>query len=107
MAASSSPVGAPRTVRAVVLDTDGVTTDFAPTHTAAWKKTFDACPETYPGPRPLDERGDHRRPADGRSRQEVGVDRTETDGSADDLRRHGADVVVADPGDLLPGGEPG
>lgn len=52
-------------------------------------------------------RGDHRRPVDGRSHQEVGVDRTETDGGADDLRRHGADAVVAGPGDLLPGGETG
>ncbi|WP_326698453.1 HAD-IA family hydrolase [Streptomyces sp. NBC_01754] len=35
----------------------------------------------------------------------VGVDRTQGGGSADDLRRHGADVVVGDPGELLPGGE--
>ncbi|AWL39363.1 MULTISPECIES: hypothetical protein [unclassified Streptomyces] len=99
MAASSSPVGAPRTVRAVVFDTDGVITDSTPRRAAARKKAPDARP---------DGRDDHRRPVDGRSPQEVvGADRTETDDSADDLRRHGADAVVADPGELLPGWEAG
>ncbi|WP_406410391.1 hypothetical protein OG923_18020 [Streptomyces halstedii] len=108
MAASSSPVGAPRTVRAVVLDTDGVITDSAPTHAAARKKASGARLEkTRPAQWPFDGRDDHRRPADGRSRQEVGVDRTETDDSADDSRRYGTDTVVADPGDPLPGGEAG
>nr|WP_308123320.1 hypothetical protein [Streptomyces halstedii] len=97
MAASSSPVGAPRTVRAVVFDTDGVITDSTPRRAAAREKASDARP---------DGRDDHRRPVDGRSPQEVvGADRT--DDSADDLRRHGADAVVADPGELLPGGEAG
>ncbi|MFE9719078.1 hypothetical protein [Streptomyces halstedii] len=97
MAASSSPVGAPRTVRAVVFDTDGVITDSTPRRAAARKKASDARP---------DGRDDHRRPVDGRSPQEVvGADRTETDDSADDSRRYGTDTVVADPGDPLPGGE--
>ena len=35
----------------------------------------------------------------------VGVDRTDGPEGAADLRRHGADLVVADPGDLLITGE--
>lgn len=35
----------------------------------------------------------------------IGVDRTDSPEGAGDLRRHGADLVVADPGDLLITGE--
>ncbi|MER6156329.1 HAD-IA family hydrolase [Streptomyces sp. NPDC001868] len=62
-----------RDVRAVVFDTDGVITDSARVHAAAWKTAFDAFlgahPPEAPGQRrPFDTRDDYLRYVDGRSR---------------------------------------
>ncbi|MEU6577555.1 HAD-IA family hydrolase [Streptomyces sp. NPDC046805] len=66
-------VPALRDVDAVVLDTDGVITDSARLHAAAWKAAFDAfiseCPPEEPGHRrPFDTQDDYLRYVDGRSR---------------------------------------
>ncbi|MDT9699255.1 beta-phosphoglucomutase family hydrolase [Streptomyces sp. P17] len=60
-------------VRAVVFDTDGVITDSARVHAAAWKEAFDAFlrahPSTDPGQRrPFDVGDDYLRYVDGKSR---------------------------------------
>ncbi|WNZ06670.1 HAD-IA family hydrolase [Streptomyces sp. 11x1] len=60
-------------VRAVVFDTDGVITDSARLHAAAWKTAFDAFLRAHPpgAPRqgrPFDVRDDYLRFVDGRSR---------------------------------------
>ena len=60
-----------RHVRAVVLDTDGVITDSAGIHAAAWRRAFDAClRERASGSaaRPFDPDEDYRDYVDGRSR---------------------------------------
>ncbi|MFS8204757.1 HAD family hydrolase [Streptomyces sp. CWNU-52B] len=62
-----------REIGAVVLDTDGVITDSARVHAAAWKSAFDAFLRAHPpedprGRRPFDERDDYLRYVDGRSR---------------------------------------
>ncbi len=59
-------------VEGVVFDTDGVITDSARVHAAAWKAAFDAClkahpPADPPARRPFD-REDYLRYVDGRSR---------------------------------------
>jgi HAD superfamily hydrolase (TIGR01509 family) len=64
-----------RGVDAVVLDTDGVITDSARIHAAAWKTAFDACLRAHPpddpaARRPFDVRDDYLRHVDGRSRQD-------------------------------------
>ncbi|ALC25175.1 HAD family hydrolase [Streptomyces pristinaespiralis] len=64
-----------RGVDAVVLDTDGVITDSAKIHAAAWKTAFDACllahpPDDPAARRPFDVRDDYLRHVDGRSRQD-------------------------------------
>ncbi|MFF9867517.1 HAD family hydrolase [Streptomyces sp. NPDC013953] len=62
-----------RAVRAVVLDTDGVVTDSAAVHAAAWKEAFDAFLAAGPPGdparrRPFDPGEDYLRYVDGRSR---------------------------------------
>lgn len=62
-----------RGVRAVVFDTDGVITDSAKVHAAAWKVAFDAFLRAHPPAdpdqrRPFDLRDDYLRHVDGRSR---------------------------------------
>jgi beta-phosphoglucomutase family hydrolase len=62
-----------REVRAVVFDTDGVITDSARVHAAAWKTAFDAFLRDHPPDdprqgRPFDVRDDYPRFVDGRSR---------------------------------------
>ncbi|MEU6378760.1 HAD-IA family hydrolase [Streptomyces sp. NPDC046909] len=62
-----------RDVRAVVFDTDGVITDSARVHAAAWKSAFDAFlrqhpPEDPAQRRPFDIGDDYLRHVDGRSR---------------------------------------
>ncbi|MET9827815.1 HAD-IA family hydrolase [Streptomyces sp. NPDC006385] len=62
-----------RDVRAVVFDTDGVITDSAQVHAAAWKAAFDAFLRAHPPEdpdrrRPFDERDDYLRHVDGKSR---------------------------------------
>ncbi len=68
--ARSPVVPALRAVRAVVCDTDGVVTDSARLHAAAWKGAFDAYLAGLPGtPQPpFDPVGDYLRHVDGRSR---------------------------------------
>ncbi|MEU7283512.1 HAD-IA family hydrolase [Streptomyces sp. NPDC045431] len=61
------------TVRGVVLDTDGVITDSARVHAAAWQGAFDAFLRDHPPPdpeqrRPFDPGEDYARHVDGRSR---------------------------------------
>lgn len=59
-----------RHVRAVVFDTDGVITDSARVHAAAWKRAFDACLREAGQDRMFDEADDYRRHVDGRSRRD-------------------------------------
>ncbi|WP_405389904.1 HAD-IA family hydrolase [Streptomyces sp. NBC_01102] len=90
MAAVLSPAACLRSVRAVVFDTDGVITDSAPVHAAAWKKAFDACLSSHEGQRPFDEEDDYRRHVDGRSRK---------DGAAAFLASRGLDLPEGSPDD--------
>ncbi|MYW69834.1 HAD-IA family hydrolase [Streptomyces sp. SID8379] len=62
-----------RDVRAVVFDNDGVITDSARVHAAAWKTAFDAFLRDHPPAaprdrRPFDTRDDYLRHVDGKSR---------------------------------------
>lgn len=62
-----------RDIRAVVFDTDGVITDSARVHAAAWKTAFDAFLRAHPPDdpalrRPFDVRDDYLRHVDGKSR---------------------------------------
>ncbi|GAA2280208.1 hydrolase [Streptomyces ruber] len=62
-----------RNLRAAVFDTDGVITDSARAHAAAWKTASDAYLAEHPPPapgqrRPFDVRDDYRLHVDGRSR---------------------------------------
>lgn len=82
---TETPASWLRTVRAVVLDTDGVITDSARLHAAAWKEAFDAFlrerAEQDGDPfRPFDARADYLRHVDGKSR---------LDGAADFLAARG------------------
>lgn len=70
MARAPSPAAVLLSVHAVVFDTDGVITDSAPTHAAAWKIAFDACLDLHEGQSPFDEAEDYRRHVDGRSRMD-------------------------------------
>lgn len=98
--APKSPSGAAlvarlRTVDAVVLDTDGVITDSARAHAAAWKEAFDAAlrdhpPEDPADRRPFDAEDDYRRYVDGKSR---------FDGAASFLASRGFRLSQGDPDD--------
>lgn len=57
-----------KSVRAVVFDTDGVITDSARVHAAAWQTAFDACLRAAGDDRPFDPVEDYRRYVDGRNR---------------------------------------
>lgn len=63
-----------RGVRGVVLDTDGVITDSARVHAAAWKQAFDTFlaerPPELPEHRPFDASEDYLRYVDGKSRRD-------------------------------------
>ncbi|MCZ4516017.1 HAD-IA family hydrolase [Streptomyces sp. ActVer] len=79
-----------RGVRAVVLDTDGVITDSARVHAAAWKTAFDAFLRDHPPEdphqrRPFDTRDDYLKYVDGKSR---------LDGAAAFLASRGLDLPV-------------
>ncbi|MER5183527.1 HAD-IA family hydrolase [Streptomyces sp. NPDC002896] len=88
----------PRVLRGmagVILDNDGVITDSARVHAAAWKEAFDACLRDHPPPdpaqrRPFDAREDYLRYVDGKSR---------LDGAADFLASRGFDLPLGDPAD--------
>ncbi|MFE7893727.1 HAD family hydrolase [Streptomyces sp. NPDC057412] len=78
-----------RGVGAVVFDTDGVITDSAKVHAAAWKVAFDDFLRTHPpadpaARRPFDARDDYLRHVDGRSR---------LDGAAAFLAARGVDAT--------------
>ncbi|WP_078591581.1 HAD family hydrolase [Streptomyces megasporus] len=99
---TAAPARCLRRVRAVIFDTDGVITDSARLHAAAWKKAFDTCLETWrersgatrTGPqdrfRPFDVDEDYRRHVDGRSR---------IDGAAAFLASRGLDLPMGTPQD--------
>lgn len=53
---------------AMIFDTDGVITDTARVHAAAWQRVFDAFLRDLPGQRPFDPVTDYLRHVDGRSR---------------------------------------
>ncbi|MFE3548461.1 HAD family hydrolase [Streptomyces kronopolitis] len=74
-----------RSLRAVVFDTDGVITDSAAVHAAAWKDAFDACLSAAGGQRPFDPVDDYLRHVDGRSRE---------DGAAQFLRARGLELPL-------------
>ncbi|TXS12495.1 MULTISPECIES: HAD family hydrolase [Streptomyces] len=90
MARAPSPAAVLLSVHAVVLDTDGVITDSAPTHAAAWKLAFDACLDLHEDQPPFDEVEDYRRHVDGRSRG---------DGAAAFLASRGLDLPEGSPDD--------
>ncbi|MDQ0795380.1 HAD family phosphatase [Streptomyces sp. B1I3] len=90
MAAAPSLAAALRSVHAVVFDTDGVITDSAPVHAAAWKQAFDACLATHAGQRPFDEAEDYRRHVDGKARR---------DGAVAFLASRGIDLPEGSPDD--------
>ncbi|MEV1063610.1 beta-phosphoglucomutase family hydrolase [Streptomyces sp. NPDC050263] len=80
-----------RSIEAVVFDTDGVITDSAKVHAAAWKIAFDAYlaehpPEDPAQRRPFDPGDDYLRYVDGRSR---------LDGAAAFLASRGLDPATA------------
>ncbi|MEU0130699.1 HAD-IA family hydrolase [Streptomyces sp. NPDC006289] len=70
MARAPSPAAVLLSVHAVVFDTDGVITDSAPAHAAAWKKAFDECLASHEGQAPFDEEEEYRRHVDGRARKD-------------------------------------
>ncbi|GAA2351152.1 haloacid dehalogenase superfamily, subfamily IA, variant 3 with third motif having DD or ED [Streptomyces harbinensis] len=75
--------------RAVVFDTDGVITDSAPAHAAAWKAAFDPVCREHGQP-PFDPGEDYRRYVDGKSR---------LDGAASFLTQRGIGLPFGDPDD--------
>lgn len=79
-----------RSLRAVVLDTDGVITDSARVHAAAWQGAFDPCLAAAGGQRPFDPVDDYLRLVDGRARE---------DGAAAFLASRGLDLPLGDPDD--------
>ncbi|QHC24175.1 HAD family hydrolase [Streptomyces sp. GS7] len=90
MAAASPLAACLRSLRAVVLDTDGVITDSARLHAAAWQEAFDACLAAAGGQRPFDPAADYLRYVDGRSRE---------DGAAAFLASRGLALPLGSPGD--------
>ncbi|HEY9439495.1 MAG TPA: HAD-IA family hydrolase [Streptomyces sp.] len=89
-AARLSPAPRLRSLRAVVLDTDGVIIDSAPSHAAAWKTAFDAVLSARAGQPLFDATDDYLRHVDGRSR---------LDGAAGFLASRGIDLPLGSPGD--------
>lgn len=60
-----------RRYEAVIFDMDGVVTDTATVHAAAWKRLFDeVLPELAPDAAPFDEVEDYRQSVDGRPRED-------------------------------------
>ncbi|SHN25659.1 HAD family hydrolase [Streptomyces yunnanensis] len=90
MSAASPLAACLRPVRAVVFDTDGVLTDSARMHAAAWQEAFDACLAAAGGQRPFDPVDDYLRHVDGRSR---------LDGAAAFLASRGLALPPGSPGD--------
>src|SRR5205809_3170785 len=95
---SSDPVSAPLRVpfEAVIFDMDGVVTDTASVHAAAWKRLFDeVLAARDPRAAPFDPDVDYRRDVDGRTRG---------DGVAAFLAARGIDLARGGPDDP-PGAE--
>ncbi|WP_438484282.1 HAD family hydrolase [Streptomyces sp. S186] len=90
MSAASPLAACLRPVRAVVFDTDGVLTDTAGLHAAAWREAFDGCLAAAGGQRPFDPVDDYLRHVDGRSR---------LDGAAAFLASRGLALPPGSPGD--------
>ncbi|WP_244263182.1 trehalose-phosphatase [Thioalkalivibrio thiocyanoxidans] len=84
-------VPAPMRVKGVVFDMDGVITDTAEAHAAAWKRMFDeALPRIAPGQEPFDAVGEYRLHVDGKPRLE---------GLADFLAARGIELPRGELGD--------
>ncbi|MER6472007.1 beta-phosphoglucomutase family hydrolase [Streptomyces collinus] len=85
-------LGLPDTVQACLFDLDGVVTQTAVVHAAAWKETFDAFLREHEGPqaRPFDEVADYDEYVDGRPR---------ADGVRSFLASRGIELPEGDPGD--------
>lgn len=105
-APTPAPIGAlgvPDTARAFLFDQDGVLTQTAKQHAAAWKLMFDdflaqRARDTGETLVPFDSGADYDAYVDGKPR----LAGTESFlGQADALRTHGADVVVSDLAELL------
>jgi HAD superfamily hydrolase (TIGR01509 family) len=79
-----------RGVRAVIFDTDGVITDSAQVHAAAWKDAFDGCLVASGAP-PFDVVEDYRRYVDGKAR---------LDGAEAFLSARGLSLPLGGPDDL-------
>ncbi|GGU91451.1 haloacid dehalogenase [Streptomyces albospinus] len=90
MAAASPLAACLRSLGAVLFDTDGVITDSAGLHAAAWQEAFDACLTAVGGQRPFDPVGEYLRYVDGRSRE---------DGAAAFLASRGLELPLGSPGD--------
>ncbi|MFI7099546.1 HAD family hydrolase [Streptomyces sp. NPDC050161] len=90
MAATPSLAACLQSVRAVVFDTDGVITDSARVHAAAWQVAFDAALAAAGGQRPFDPVDDYLRHVDGRTRE---------DGAAAFLASRGIRLPLGDPSD--------
>jgi len=89
------PTGAAPPQDAVIFDMDGVVTDTAAVHAAAWKRLFDAVladdrTDKAASQRPFDLDSDYRRYVDGRSRE---------DGVSTFLAARGIDVPLGTAGD--------
>jgi beta-phosphoglucomutase family hydrolase len=56
------------TIKACLLDMDGVLTDTASTHARAWKQTFDEVLSRHPGQAPFDIEADYKDYVDGKTR---------------------------------------
>jgi beta-phosphoglucomutase family hydrolase len=56
------------TIKACLLDMDGVLTDTASTHARAWKQTFDEVLARHPGQAPFDIEADYKAYVDGKTR---------------------------------------
>jgi beta-phosphoglucomutase family hydrolase len=64
----ADPLRLPEGIRALLFDMDGVLTETATVHGAAWKQMFDAFLATRDGQAPFDERSDYDRYVDGKPR---------------------------------------
>ncbi|MER7156747.1 HAD family hydrolase, partial [Streptomyces lydicus] len=85
-----SLAGCLHSIGAVVFDTDGVITDSARVHAAAWKDAFDPALAAAGGQRPFDPVQDYLRHVDGRAR---------LDGAAAFLASRGLDLPPGEEGD--------
>jgi beta-phosphoglucomutase family hydrolase len=89
--AASSKTGLPGQIRACLFDLDGVLTETAKVHAAAWKEMFDAYLRSRPGPFvPFDPAADYDTYVDGKTR---------ADGTRSFLRSRDIDLPDGSPDD--------